>query len=94
MTLRGEAAQRSTHVSLTETLECTVTELANGVAFSGQATITGNGALAAFSGSPVLIEVTGDPAVVPHASVRITFSGGAAVHFGADPVDGVVTIRP
>ena len=94
LTMKRATSGASPHTHHVGLFDGTVTEIANGLAFTGQATITGNGALAAFSGSPVRIEVTGDPAVIPHASVRIIFSGGAVGHFGADPVDGVVTIRP
>ena len=93
LTMKRATSGASPHTHHIGLFGGTVTELPNGLAFSGPAAMTGNGALAAFSGSLVLIEVTGDAAVVPFANIRITFGGGAAGHFGADPVDGVVTIR-
>jgi hypothetical protein len=67
-----------------------VTVLANGYRISGTASLTSDGRFAAFSGSPVDIEITGNSAV-PFAKVAVTFGGAAAGHFGSQPIEGVVT---
>ena len=72
-----------------------VTPLANGTGFAivGPATITSNGAIAGFSGTVVTIELTGNSEVYP-SNIKVIFSGGAIGHFGADPIDGVVSVTP
>ena len=69
-----------------------VTLLANGFQISGNAIITGNGNLAAFSGSPVVVQVTWGSAV-PFENIALTFGGSAVMHFGDQPFHGVVTQR-
>jgi hypothetical protein len=83
------ASPHTHHVGL---FDATVLPAAGGSGYviEGAATITGNGTLAGFSGSTVKVELTGGTAVLP-SNLKITFQGGAAGHFGADPVDGVVT---
>jgi len=39
------------------------------------------------------IDITG-ASLVPYSNVKLTFGGGAIGHFGDQPIDGVVTIRP
>ena len=53
---------------------------------------TSNGNLAGFSGSPVDVQVTGGDTLAA-SNVTITFGGAAAVHFGDQPLHGVVTRR-
>ena len=78
------------HVAL---LDGAVTPLAGGgYVISGPAAITSNGAPAGFTGSQITVEISGDPATVPAANVKLTFFGGAAGHFGAAALDGVVTV--
>ena len=79
------------HVAL---LDGTVTPLAGGTGFviSGEAAITSNGAPAGFTGSRINVEISGDPATVPAANVKLTFLDGAVGHFGAAALDGVVTV--
>ena len=79
------------HVAL---LNATVNETATGYTITGAAAITSNGALAGFTGSPITVEISGSPAVVPSSNFKVTFGGGAVSHFGTDPIDGVVTLRP
>jgi hypothetical protein len=68
-----------------------VTNIPNGIRISGSAVITGNGSLAAFSGSSVQVDLTGGSSV-PSSNVGLTFGGDAAAkHFGDHPFHGVVT---
>lgn len=84
------AAHHTHHMSLGDGL---VTALANGYRISGTASFTSNGSFAAFSGSPVDIEVTGSSAM-PFANVAVTFGGAAAGHFGTQALKGVITFEP
>jgi hypothetical protein len=77
------------HIGLTDGQ---VTVIPNGYRISGQAAITSNGGLAAFTGSPVNIELTGGTAM-PFSNVKVTFGGGAIAQFGDLPLDGTVTVR-
>ncbi|HEY7501235.1 MAG TPA: hypothetical protein VH740_22125 [Vicinamibacterales bacterium] len=90
--VRSESAVRSAHTHHVRLSDGDVTVLANGYRISGTATFTSNGNLAGFSGSPIEIEVTGGSAV-SLANMAVTFGGAAAVHFGAEPLTGVVTLR-
>lgn len=80
-------AAHTHHVSLTGGQ---VTTLANGYRISGMATITSNGALAGFSGSPVDVEITRGSGV-RLSNIKLLFGGPSAGHFGSEPVHGVVT---
>jgi hypothetical protein len=84
-------APHTHHVAL---LDGTVTLLPNGTGYTitGSAAITGNGAPAGFTGSPITVHITGDPATVPAANMTLTFGGGGAGHFDAAPLNGVVTL--
>lgn len=73
--------------------DATVTATATGWILTGSATITSNGDEAAMTGSSVTVEFIGGAAVLP-ATVKLTFHDAAAGHFGADPVDGIVSIEP
>ena len=84
----GSGLSPHTHHVLLE--NATVTQLATGWSLQGQPTITSNGA-AAFAGSTVTVELTGEAAVLP-SNVRFTFSGPATTHFTASPIDGVVAV--
>jgi hypothetical protein len=83
-------SQHTHHVQL---LDGTVTTITNGYTISGAAAITGSGAPAGFTGSPITVTITGDPAAVPVANMTLTFGGGAASHFDAAPLNGVVVYR-
>lgn len=89
--VRSDAATRSAHTHHVGVIDGEVTALANGYRITGTATITSNGAAAPFSGSPVVVELTGN-AAVPLAKVTLTFQGAAAAHFGDQPIDGVVRV--
>ena len=66
--------------------------LVNGYRVTGTAALTSNGAVAPFSGSPVTVDVTGGNALML-ATVKLTFGGAAAGHFGDSALTGVVSIR-
>jgi hypothetical protein len=83
------AASHTHHVAL---LDATVTRVANGYRISGDAVITTSGGLAAFSGSPLTVDITGGGAV-EFSNVRLTFGGAAIGHFGDQPIEGVVTLQ-
>lgn len=72
----------------------TVTELANGTGFTitGLADITLNGTVV-FAATPVTVELTGGSDVLP-SNIKILFGGAATGHFGAAPIDGVVSVVP
>jgi hypothetical protein len=88
--VRSDNPSRGAHTHHVSMTDGQVTNLANGHRISGTATITSNGSLAGFSGSPVDIEISGGSGL-PFANVKVTFGGPAAAHFGAEPVHGVVS---
>ncbi|MGE0460624.1 MAG: hypothetical protein AB7Q16_04575 [Vicinamibacterales bacterium] len=90
--VRSDTSPRSAHTHHVGLIDGEVTVLPNGYRITGAATITSNGAVAPFSGSPAVLEITGNTAV-PLAKVTLTFQGAAAAHFGDQPIDGVVRVR-
>ena len=80
----GSGASPHTHHVLLE--NGSVTQTATGWIIEGEPTITSNG-LAAFPGSTVTVEVTGEATVLP-SNVRFTFAGPATGHFTGAPIDG------
>lgn len=88
MIRNGSGASPHTHHIVLE--DADVTPLTNGYSIRGAGTITTNGA-AAFEGSFVTVTLTGSTDVLP-SNVTFTFEGAAVGHFGAAPIDGVVTI--
>jgi hypothetical protein len=89
---RAENDVRMQHTHQVTISDGQVTSLANGFQISGNAIITLNGNPAPFSGSPVVVQVTGGSAV-PFENVVLTFGGDAVMHFGDQPFHGVVTQR-
>jgi len=89
--VRSDAASRSAHTHHIGVIDGDVTALPNGYRVTGTAIITSNGAVAPFSGSAVVVEITGN-AAVPLAKVTLTFQGAAVAHFGDQPIDGVVAV--
>jgi H+/Cl- antiporter ClcA len=87
--VRSDNATRSAHTHHVGLVDGTVTAIPNGYRITGAATITSNGAAAPFSGSPVVVEVTGNTAVTL-AKIALTFQGAAVAHFGDQPIEGVV----
>jgi hypothetical protein len=77
------------HIGL---VDGTVTALPNGWRISGNAVITGNGNVAGFSPSPIVVEITGGNAVAA-SNIKLTFDGAAVSHFGTQPLDGVVVVE-
>jgi hypothetical protein len=90
--VRSDNPERSAHTHHVTLIDGDVTLLANGFRISGSATITSNGNLAGFSGSPVDVQVTGGN-TLSSSNVTVTFGGAAAAHFGDQPLHGVVTSR-
>lgn len=90
--VRAENLVRMQHTHQVTISNGQVTLLANGFQISGNAIITANGNLAAFSGSPVVVQVTGGSAV-PFENIALTFGGAAVTHFGNQSFHGVVTQR-
>lgn len=89
--VRSDAITRSAHTHHLGLIDGVVAAIPNGYRITGAATITSNGGVAPFSGSPVVVEITGN-AVVPLAKITLTFQGAAAAHFGDQPIDGVVRV--
>jgi hypothetical protein len=90
--VRSDTPARAAHTHHVSMNGGVVTNLANGHRISGTATITSNGSLAGFSGSPVDVEITGASGV-QFANIKVIFGGPAAAHFGAEPVHGVVNVN-
>jgi hypothetical protein len=90
--VRSEDPTRAAHTHHMRVSDGQVTALPNGFRISGTGIFTSNGNLAGFSGSPVAIDISGSGAV-PFANVAITVGADAAAHFGAEPLNGVVTLR-
>jgi hypothetical protein len=65
-----------------------VAPIAHGFSVTGPITVTGNGN-AAFPGSSLEVDITGGDAVA-HSNITLKFTGGAAGHFGSQPIHGVV----
>jgi hypothetical protein len=82
----------SPHTHHVTIVDGSVTELPNGTGFTitGLADITLNGAVF-FAGAPVTVELTGSSDVLP-SNIKILFGGSATGHFGAAPIDGVVSV--
>jgi hypothetical protein len=90
--VRSDSTPRSAHTHHIMLTNGSVSEIANGFHVTGNATIAVNGNLAGFSGSAIDVQITGGNAV-PASNIALTFSGGAAGHFGGQPLHGPVTSR-
>lgn len=88
--VRAASEPRASHTHHVWLTDGQVTVLPNGFRITGAATMTGNGNIAGFSGSQIEVLVTGGTAVLA-SNVSVTFGGTSAGHFGAQPLDGVVT---
>jgi len=88
--VRADNSSRSPHTHHVGLTDGDVTPIAGGYRITGAAVIAGNGNLAGFSGSRIVVDIVGGNAV-PQANIRLTFLDGAVAHFGSDPLDGVVT---
>ena len=89
--VRSDNATRQPHTHHVTLTDGAVSVIAGGYRITGPATITSNGATAGFSGSQVVVDITGG-AAVPLAKITLTFQGAAAAHFGDQPIDGVVRV--
>ena len=90
--VRSDTTPRSAHTHHITLTDGSVSQIPNGFHVSGNATIASNGNLAGFSGSFIDLQITGGNSV-PASNVALTFSGGAAGHFGNQPFHGPVTRR-
>jgi hypothetical protein len=90
--VRADNPARQAHTHHVQLTHGEVTLISGGFSVTGAAAITGNGNLAAFSGSMIVVEVTGGSAA-RYANVRVTFQDGAVGHFGDQPLGGVVRLR-
>ena len=88
--VRSDNTTRSAHTHHVGLTNGDVTPIAGGYRITGAATMTSNGSQAGFSGGQITVDVVGGTSV-PFSNVRLTFSGAAAVHFGTEPLDGVVS---
>jgi hypothetical protein len=93
LTMVRSASGSSPHTHHIGLSDAEVSELPNGFRLTGPAVITSNGATAGFTGSDVVIDIVGNTAL-PFANVKILFGGAAVAHFGDQPLDGVVTVKP
>lgn len=89
--VRSDNPSRQAHTHHVTLTDGAVSVIANGYRISGTATITSNGAVAGFSGSPVIVDITGGPAAAL-AKIALTFQGAAVAHFGDQPIEGVVRL--
>jgi hypothetical protein len=87
----NSAKQRNAHTHHITLVDGTVTPLTNGFRVTGTATITGNGAFPPPFGpdSTVQIDITGGNSVT-FSNIQLTMGGDAAMHFGTNPINGVV----
>ena len=89
--VRADNPTRQAHTHHVTLVDGAVSAIAGGYRISGTATIASNGATAGFSGSPVVVDITGG-AAVGLAKITLTFQGAAVAHFGDQPIDGVVRV--
>jgi hypothetical protein len=89
--VRADNPTRSAHTHHVSLVDGVVAVIAGGYRITGTATITSNGAAAPFSGSPVVVDLTGGAAVAL-AKVALTFQGAAVAHFGDQPIEGVIRV--
>lgn len=83
---------RSPHTHHIALVDATVTYLSNGIRLTGTAIITSEGNAAPFSGSPIVVEITGGD-TVQFSNMRLVFQGASVGHFGSQAYDGVVSIE-
>jgi hypothetical protein len=88
--VRADTTPRQSHTHHVWINDGVVTAVPFGYQITGNAVATGSGNAAGFSGSRVTVTITGGNAM-PFSNVSVVFGDGAAGHFGAEPVDGVVT---
>lgn len=89
--IRSDNVTRQGHTHHLRMTDGQVAPIAGGYRISGTAALTSNGALAPFSGSPVSVDITGGNALAL-ATVKLTFAGAAAGHFGGSALSGAVSM--
>jgi hypothetical protein len=82
-------ATRNAHTHHITLADAVVTPIAGGFRLTGPATVTANGALAPFGASTLEVDIVG-ASVVSFSNLKLTFGGGAATHFGSQPLSGAV----
>ena len=82
-------ATRNAHTHHITLEDAVVTPIAGGFRLTGPATVTGNGAPAPFGASTLQVDIVGG-SVVSFSNLKLTFGGGAATHFGSQPLSGAV----
>jgi hypothetical protein len=87
-----QTTTRSPHTHHVALLDATVSAIPGGIRLAGNAIITTNGNIANFSGSLVVVDITGGN-TVQLSNMQLTFLGASAGHFGSHTYDGVVTIE-
>ncbi len=87
----NSAKQRSAHTHHITLVNGTVTPLANGFEVTGPVTITGNGNFPPPFGTPstATIDIVGGNSVA-FSNIKVTLTGAAVIHFGSQPINGVV----
>jgi len=88
--VRADNPARQPHTHHVRLTDGEVTPIAGGFRVTGAASMTGNGSVAGFSGSVIVVDVVGGNAI-RYSNVRLTFHDGAVGHFGGEPLDGVVS---
>jgi hypothetical protein len=89
--IRSDNATRQGHTHHVRVADGQIAPIAGGYRITGTGAVTSNGALAPFSGSPVTVDITGGNALA-FATVKMTFGGAAAGHFGGAALNGVVSM--
>jgi hypothetical protein len=84
-----DLATRNAHTHHITLEDGVVTPIPGGFRLTGPATVTANGALAPFGASTIQVDVIGS-SVVSFSNLKLTFGGGAATHFGSQPLSGAV----
>jgi hypothetical protein len=86
-----DPAARGAHTHHISVVDGQVTAIANGFQVTGTAMFTKNGgpAPSSIEPSPVVIEITGGDKV-EFSNVALTFESPGSMHFGAEPLPGVV----
>jgi hypothetical protein len=87
-----QTTTRSPHTHHVALLDATVSAIPGGIRLAGNAIITTNGNIANFSGSLVVVDITGGN-TVQLSNMQLTFLGASTEHFGSHTYDGVVTIE-
>ncbi len=87
----NSAKQRSAHTHHLTLVGGTVTPLANGFEVTGPVTITANGNFPPPFGTPstATVDVVGGNSLA-FSNIKVTLTGAAVVHFGSQPINGVV----